>query len=1070
MKERVIWTVLLFFSALYFSYAQEKTITGTVKDETGMPLPGIVVTIKGSTRGVSTDFDGNYSIKAKPNDILHFMGMGLKLVSKLVSDSTTKIDVVMEEQTEELTEVVVMAYGVQNKASVAGSVRTIKSDEIAKSQTANVMQSLTGKAAGVQIRNTSGQPGAGSEVRFRGVGSISSSNNPLYVIDGIPYNGSVSAVSPQDIESITFLKDASANALYGSRGANGVIVITTKKGKAGKLQFSYETKVGMNTRAVPDYDIITDPREYYQLEFQRMKLGAWVADNTLTEAQAAQSAAGSLISNLGYNIFNVANDQVIDPATGLVNPNASILYYDDWNKALFGTGFRQEHFVNAIYGNEKVDSYLSLGYLKEDGYVLNSGFERVTARLNTTFSLTESIKLGTNLNYAYSKQRSPQEGKESTTFSNLFSWTRNAAPIFPIYARDRYGNIKYDVNGNVIYDFGNGETQNFDGSNTKRNYIVNMNPYATTLKNTQTNESHVVGARAFASIDFLKNFNFTYNVGYDLQADNHLRYGWEVGGDDYAHNGSISNGMRFNTTITHQQLLSWKKNLGKHSIDLMVGHESSDFLSKMMAGYKTNVVISEKVFLSNATKYGYLAGYNDDYQTEGFLSRLNYGYAEKYFLNASFRRDASSVFHPDHRWGNFYGMGIAWNVTNESFFPKNNFVNNLKLKASYGEQGNDNILYPSYVSLDHRGHFSYSRNYKPYLTQYDITSDANGNPSLRQAYLGNEELKWEVSKNFNAGFEARFFNRLNLEAEYFVRAVSDMLYNFPLQPASGNPSISRNIGDMKNQGVEVTFDVDIIKNQNLGLNFWGNATHYRNKITKLPEPFVSSYYRFVEGKSIYTYYLREFAGVDQATGTGLWYQGSTDPITKEATGDKTTVAVNSQATQYLSDKTAHPDVYGGFGLNFNYKNWSFSTGFAYQIGGYVYDSVYQGLFSEGVGMGNSGHGLHRDAYNTWNFNNTTASLPRMTSSDSQQYASSDLFLTKADYLSWEEISLSYRLENESIKKLGIQDITLSLMGNNLWVWSKRQGLDPRMTAMGSGYTSNSYSLYRTISFGLNARF
>lgn len=1069
MKERLIWMVSLFFFVLQFTFAQERAITGTVKDEGGVPLPGVTVTIKGTTKGVATDFDGKYSIKAKVGDVLHFIALGMKSVDKSISASTSKIDVVMEEEAEQLDEVVVTAYGTQNKSSIAGSVQTIKAEQLSKVQSANVMQSLAGKAAGVQIKNTSGQPGAGSEVRFRGIGSISASNNPLYVVDGIPFHGDIASISAQDIESITFLKDASANALYGSRGANGVIVVTTKKGSGNDIRITYETKVGVNTRAVPDYDVITDPREYYQLEFQRRKLGAWVKNNTLTEAQAAQNAATSLVSSIGYNVFNVPNDQVIDPATGLVNPNAQILYQDDWYKALFGTGFKTEHFINIMKGGEKSNSYLSLGYLNEDGYVLNSGFDRVAARTNIDYKLTDNIKVGTNLNYTYTFQKSPQEGKNSGTYSNLFSWTRNAAPIFPIYARDRYGNMRYDAKGDIIYDFGKGQTQNFDGSATKRVYIENMNPYATTLKNTQTNERHSLGARAFASIDFLKDFNFTYNIAYDLFADNRLRYGWEVGGDSEPYGGSITNGVRFQSTLTNQQLLSWKKEFGAHSIDLMVGHESSDFQSKMLAGNKTNVVVSEKVFISNATKFGSLNGYNDTYQTEGYLSKLNYGYADKYFVNASYRRDASSVFHPDNRWGDFYGFGVAWNVTKESFFPHSNTLNNLKLKASYGEQGNDNILYPGYVSFDHRSHFSFSRNYKPYLTQYDITPNAEGEPSIRQAYLGNKDLRWEVSKNFNVGFETRLFNRLNIEAEYFVRKVSDMLYNEPQQPSSGNPTISRNIGDMENRGFEVSLDVDVIKTQNTNLNLWANATHYKNKITRLPAPFTDGYYRYVEGKSAYTYYVREFVGVDEADGTGLWNKGDVD-ANGIATGDKTTVKVHSQATQYLSDKTAHPDIYGGFGLSFSYKNWSFSTGFAYQVGGYIYDSVYSSLFVQSEGFGNSGHNFHRDAYKTWNFNNRNAQFPRMTTADSQQFNTSDLFLTKADYLSWEDISLSYKLAIKEMQSIGLESVTLTATGSNLWVWSKRQGLDPRMVSLGTGATTNIYSLYRTISFGLTAKF
>ena len=275
---------------------------------------------------------------------------------------------------------------------------------------------------------------------------------------------------------------------------------------------------------------------------------------------------------------------------------------------------------------------------------------------------------------------------------------------------------------------------------------------------------------------------------------------------------------------------------------------------------------------------------------------------------------------------------------------------------------------------------------------------------------------------------------------------------------------------MENKGFEVTFDVDVIKKNDVNLNLWGNATHYKNKVTKLPDPFSSGNYRFAEGKSAYTFYIREFIGVDEATGQGIWNKGKTN-ANGEAEGEKTAVVGKfNDATRFLSDKTAHPDVYGGFGLKFDYKNWSFSTSFGYQIGGYVYDGVYAGLFVEQEGFSNSGHNLHKDAYKTWNFNNRKASLPRMTTADSNQYGGSDLFLTKADYLSWEDVSLSYNLKNEQLEKVGLDTITISLIGSNLWIWLERQGLDPRMTSLRQGDTQNVYSLYRTISFGISAKF
>uniref|UniRef100_F4CD54 TonB-dependent receptor plug n=1 Tax=Sphingobacterium sp. (strain 21) TaxID=743722 RepID=F4CD54_SPHS2 len=1073
MKQKLLSFFLLFTMLIGAAYAQERRVSGKVTNEMGEPLPGVSVVVAGTANGTQTDANGNYSIDIQGRDkslVFTYIGY-IRQTLSVDNLAALNVQLVAEENT--LDEVIVTAYGEQKRESIAGSISTLKSEEIGRTQTSNVVQSLSGKVGGVQIRSTTGQPGAAPQVRFRGIGSISSSNQPLYVVDGVPYNGDVAAISPQDIDQISFLKDAAANALYGSRGANGVVIITTKKG-TGEMRINYESRVGVNSRAVSDYDIITDPKEYYELRWQRLRLGAMANNPDLTPEEAAAQASSSLVSDLGYNIFNVANDQIIDRTTGKINPNAQLLYHDDWSKALFENSVRHEHLINLQYGTDKVSTYLSGGYLKDNGYVVNSGFDRISARANLDYKPYNFVKLGANVNFSSTKMRDPQAGKGSATYSNLFSWTRNIAPIYPIYARGQDGNILYDDKGNKLYDWGTGETINPDGSKANRTYITNMNPYGTTLENTQTNENKNMSFRVYASFDFLKDFNFTYNLGYDYLDSYRLRYATPLGGDAAPYGGSITNAASFEGTLTNQQLLTYKKTINDHSIDLLVGHESSDFTSKMLAGTKTSVVIPGPVFLSNASKYSALNGYNDKYKVEGYLSKLTYGYAEKYFINASYRRDGSSVFHPDNRWGNFYGLGAAWLASKENFLAGSAAITNLKLKASYGEQGNDNLFYPSYVSMDHRSHFSFGRNFLPYLTQYEITADAAGDPSIREVYFGNKDLKWEVSKNFNAGFELSLYNRVNLEVEYFQRAVSDMLYNFPLSPSSGTPSVSRNIGNMRNRGVEVSFDADLVKASDFNLNLWLNATHYKNKITKLPDPFVSSVFRFVEGKSAYTYYLREFAGVDPETGLGKWYQGNTDQITGEATGPKEETSTHSTATLYLSDKTANPDLYGGFGLSARYKKLSLSVGFSYQLGGYIFDNVYQGLFNEGVGMGTSGANFHRDVYNTWTPENPNASLPVLSSVDRTQYGSSDLFLVSASYLALENFAVSYDFDGDYLNKIGMKKARLSLIGNNIALWSKRKGLDPRMMQLGgdinNGLTLNNYSLLRSISLGLTLNF
>ncbi len=1069
MKQKLLSLFFVLTCFIGASYAQNRQVSGRVTSATdGSPVTGVSVSVVGSTTATQTDGSGNYSISVSNNSVLNFSYIGY-VSQRVTVGNQVVINVQLVDESEVLDEVIVTAYGTQTRESVTGSIATFKAQDLAQVQTGNAIQSLAGKVSGAQIRSTTGQPGEAPTVRFRGLGSISSSNDPLYVVDGVPFNGDIASISSQDIEEISFLKDAAANALYGSRGANGVIIITTKKGR-GAVEINFETRGGYNSRAVKDYDIIKDPAEYMELRWQRLRIGYMAYGDS--DADARQYATEDLFDDLGINPFNVANDAIVDPLTGKINPAARLLYHDDWSKYLFENSFRQEHSLNVRYGNEKINTYLSGGYLKDNGYVVNSGFDRASARANVEFKPYDFLKLGTNVNFAATKMKNPQAGKETNTFSNLFSWSRNIAPIYPIFARDASGSILRNGEGRELYDWGRGETV----GSTSRPYIPNMNPYATTLLNTQSNDNTNLGLRAFASIDFLENFNFTYNLSYDYLSGNRFRYATEEGGDAAPYGGQITNAVNNENTFTNQQFLSYKKTFGAHDLDVMVGHEVSSYTNKMLAGGKTNIVIPNNLIISNASKYSFLNGYNDQYKVEGYLSRVNYSYDHKYYASASFRRDGSSVFHPDHRWGSFYGLGGAWIVSKEDFFQNQNAISNLKLKISYGEQGNDNLYYPSYVNMEHRSHFGFSRNYLPYMDQYEIVSDAEGNPSISQAYTGTEDLKWEVSRNFNTGFELGLFDdRLNFDVEYFTRKVSDMLYNFPQPASSGIPAIAQNIGDMKNTGVEVTVNGDAIRSTDLNLNVWVNATHYKNKVTRLPDPFVSGLFRFVEGQSAYTYYLREFVGVNPETGNALWNQGSKDDKSAIANGDKTTTEIYTAATQYLlTNKTANPDLYGGFGFDISYKKLSLNVGFAYQIGGYVFDEVYQGLFNEDIGMGASGANFHKDVYQSWTPENTSATLPILSVVYQQQYDASDFFLTSASYLSLENVGISYDISNRVFDNVGIKNSRLSLMGNNLYIWSKRQGLDPRMMQLGgelnNGRSLNNYSLLRTISLGLTVNF
>jgi TonB-linked SusC/RagA family outer membrane protein len=1060
MKQQLKGFIVFLLMLSQLAFSQERTVSGTVSDNAGMPIPGVTVSVKGTNNATQTDFDGKYSIKASPDQILLFTYIGMKANEEPASSTTVNAKLLGDAL--ELEGVVVVAFGTQKKSEITGAVTKIDAAALENTQASNAIQSLTGKVSGVQISANSGQPGDPPQVRFRGIGSISSSNAPLYVVDGFPYNGDINAIATQDIESISFLKDASSNALYGSRGANGVIIVTTKKGKKGKLKVTYETKIGVNSRAVPEYDMITDPGEYYKNVYNRIRNGLIYQGETSTDA--SNTAVQNLITgdsySLGYNNYNVPDNQVIDPTTGQINSNAKLLYHDDWSKELFRDATRTEHFLSLSTSTENLSSYLSVGYLKDNGYTINSNFKRATVRANVDYNVNSKIKVGANLNFANTDQNAPISQVGSATYSNLFSWARSIAPIYTIWQRDASGNFVLNADGSRAYEF------NTSGA---RPYGSNLNPYATTLLNTNLNEENKFGARGYISVDFLKNFNFRYNLGYDLLSGYYLNSSTGMGGDDMGVNGRIATSTSNDYTITNQQLLSWKKTFGSHTLDILLGHESSDYKSKMLAGQRSNIVIPGLPILSNASKYNYLDGYNDLYKVEGYFSRLNYNYKEKYFVNGSFRRDGSSVFSPDNRWGNFYGFGAAWSIMKESFFPKSKVITDLRIKGSYGEQGNDNLFYPSSTQISHRNYFGFARNYYAYQSQYEIVPDADGNPTTLQVYTGNEDIKWEKSQNMNVGFEIELFNRVNIEAEYFERKVSDLIYNRPNSPASGINFVSENIGDMSNKGVEINLGVDAIKTEDIDFNIWVNGTHYKNKITALPKPLTNGIFRFEVGAPAYAYYLREFAGVDKTNGDALWYMD-----VKDASGNvigRTTTNVYGNGTQYLS-KDANPDVYGGFGTIFRYKNLTFQASFAYQFGGYMFDSVYQtAMYS---GSDNIGQNYHKDTEKAWSIDNPNSDIPRIDHISTLQMATSDYFLIKSDYLSIQDASISYDFKNSTLLDMGIQSTKFTLMGSNLALWSKRKGMDPRLNNLGSqtnnGQSLNVYGVIRTVSFGLTVNF
>ncbi len=976
------------------------------------------------------------------------------------------VKVFLKSNTELLDEVMVVAYGTAKKSAFTGSATVVGSDEIGKIQSSNVANALTGKVAGVQLNTSSGQPGATTpSIRVRGISSINAGNDPLIILDGAPYDGDLNNISSQDIESMTVLKDAASNALYGARGANGVIIITTKKGTAGQARVTVDAKWGSNSRATQDYNYIKSPAQYYEMYYGALK-SYFVNEQGMTDAAAHVSANTNMLTSgdygLGYNAYTIPQGQYLIGTNGKLNPNATLgnvvnyngqdymIMPDNWLDEAYSHGLRQEYNVSVSAGTDKSSFYASISYLNNEGITAKSDYERLTGRLKADYQVKDWLKFGANMSYTHFDANSLGEDGASNSSGNIFAYATQIAPIYPLYVRDGQGNIMKDSNGITVYDFGN------NNAGLSRPFLSGGNAYAANLLDTNNAEGNAMTATGFAEIRFLKDFKFTWTSGVAIDETRSTSFTNPYYGQYASSNGIPSKAHTRNLSYNHQQLLNWKRSFGSNNLEVMLGHESYRYKYYYLYASKSNVFDPTNTELAGAITENGSNSYVTDYNTEGYFARLQYDFAEKYFLSGSYRRDASSRFHPDNRWGNFWSAGAAWIISKEDFFDVD-WVDMLKVKASYGSQGNDNI-----------GNYLY-------VNTYTIVN-AGGSPAANPSTMGNKDITWETNGNFNAGFDFELFKgRLSGTIEYFFRKTSDMLFSFPLPPSFGYKSYYANVGDMTNQGIEAEFNATAIKTNDFTWDINLNLTHYKNKISYLPEErktmvvdgvpgYSSGNYYYGEGEPLFTYRIKKYAGVAE-DGQALYYKSVKDE-NGNVIGQETTTKYDD-ADYYLCG-SALPDVYGGFGTSFSYKGFDLSADFTYQIGGLVYDSDYAGLMAPPTAS-SKGTNFHADLLNAWTPENTSSNIPRFQFGDNYATASSDRFLTKASYLSLQNINFGYTLPANVTRNVGIEKVRVYLTADNVWVWSKRQGLDPRQSISGS-VTNSYYAPMRTISGGITLTF
>ncbi len=1077
--------LLAFFMLVGFVVQAQQKITGTVTGaEDGLPIPGVSIYVKGNqTLGTATNIDGQYTLTV-PEDaqVLVFSSVGMQDM-EIAIEGRTVIDAVMQAETLEMDEVVVIAYGTTTKESFTGTAAKVDAEKLEAKNVSNVTQALSGEVAGVQVINSNGQPGSSANIRIRGIGSINGSREPLYIVDGVPLQGDINAISPTDIASMTVLKDASATAIYGSRGANGVVIITTKKGSRGDGTIEVDVKRGVNMRLWPGYDVYESPEAFVEKGWSALRTQAFLigedggnygyaTPEDYANAYLFTGSASNPGLHSGYNMWNADGDELINPATGQFNSGISRRYTPEkWEDVIFQDANRTEASLRLSGGNESSTYYTSFSYLDDEGYYLNSDFERITGRVNVTHNVKEWLKGSMNMNFMNSK--SNYGGGQDEDSNNGFWLVDNMPPVYPVYGRDAEGNKIIDpVLGTPVFDFG-------DDTYGIRRFASLTNAAATSTYDVVTQENNQVSGKGSLEARFLKNFTVSSDFGMEYLHTAYDELGNPFYGGSAEQGGSIYKVKGEYMTYTITNMLRYSNKFGDHNVSAFVAQEASSYEYKRLAAFKSKLADPFGMELNNAVVSSPSSSYTIDRTLESYFGQVLYDYDNRYFLQGVVRRDGSSKFI-NNKWGTFGSVGGAWLISNESFMESFGFLNTLKLKASYGiigEQG---------------GIGSYAG--------YDLFSINNLNDELSFAFdeKGNKDLTWEEAEMLQVGLEFEMFKRISGSIDYYRKNTNNLLYPKRVSPSSGYAIIQVNDGEMLNSGLEVVLNAELYKGNELSINAGFNAAFEHNEITHMPIDNATGQEKVIDqdglygrtvGRSLFDIYTREWAGVNPDNGAAQWYKyvnvledGTRDDIRDWATYmanneigtiEKEVTSDYSEATEKYIDKSPIPTVRGSFNLNASYKGFAVTALFNYSLGGYGYDFNYATLMHDGqVGSNN----WHKDIEGAWKQPGDITDVPAITgglTSTGVNYSNanrtSDRFVTKTDYLALNNVRLSYNFNKNLLDKIGLKGLRLFVSGDNLWVSTKRDGFFPNTSEVGA---SSRYQYVALTSFtgGINIKF
>lgn len=1091
MKKFNLTLLLIFTFGVTLVMGQGRTVSGKVTDSgTGEPIIGASVIVVGTQNGAYTLEGGEFiiaNVEAAVNLEVAFMGYSENTV--VVAASQTNVNIKLTPSAMQMDEVVVVAYGTADKKSLTGSVAVISSDKIESRPISNVASAISGMSPGIIATVAGGEGGSSPDIRIRGIGSINSSSSPLYVVDGAIFLGDISNLSSDDIQSISVLKDAASTALYGSRASNGVVMIQTKSGISGRVSFNVKITQGIMYKALAEYERL-EAIDWYGMVWESERNRQHYANRNDLKL-AGELASDLMFSQNGNKYYNILTDNsagtkmndenVIIPTSweghknpewtrGVVNPNARVMdgYADDlnWMDELSRIGYRQNYTVSASGGNEKTSYFTSVGYLDEKSYLINTSYNRLNARAKVDVKPVKWLKLGTNIAVTMSEADDPYDDARSA--SNAFYTARRMEPIYPVHYHDMFTG-KYVVDSsqkNNPYDMGQGLVDPTTGSVIalpRGGQYVGDNLLYDGLHNEESDQDLNLQLQAYAEIKFLNDFKFTID-GVMNNEYSYSDYFWNPnygGGINYGGRASNRASTIFDKNI--KQMLEWNRSFGKHSVDILLGHEYFHRERKILSATKTGEIFPGSTELDNFATVQSVVGYSQEYISEGFFARANYNFDEKYYFSASYRRDGSSKFAPQNRWGNFWSAGGTWILSSEDFMSNVMWVDFLKVRASYGTNGNDGGLGYNSSGNMYVGYYAWQSTYE--------SSNYNGDSALQMGTVGNSELKWETAGALDLGIDFRLFNKLNGSIGYFNKSSNELIFNVPTVRSSGIVETTMNVGSMTNRGVEMSFDVDVIRKKDWIWNVGLNMSWIQNKIKSLPDGTsedgiaYGNNKRLMPGHSIYEWYLPQFGGIDSEDGASYYHLDpeSVKDGTEFKIDDKWYTSNIGNALKDFSGDGMSP-ISGAVTTSLTWKSITLDALFTYRIGGKAYDSTYDYNMS-----GSTDNSMGRDMLNSWRKPGDITSLPRIENDNINLSSLSDHKLISNSYVALQNVTLSYKFSKKIANKLALSGLSIYCSAENLFQISALKGYDALSSF--EGYTSGDrFGSAATISFGINVSF